>query len=289
MQLVRRGSSAGSRTITPGRACGRWGLCAASSLAALVILAGSWPITQLQAQGTTPTLTDPRLAVRTVVTGLTNPTTMAFIGPHDILVLEKSTGRVQRVMNGTIQTVLDLAVNFGSERGLLGIALHPDFPRDPGVYLYWTESSTGADTDVLSDTALLGNRVDRYVWNGSSLTHDLNLIRLRAIQADATNPVARGNHDGGVLAFAQEPRDRRHKDGDGEKADDEVKADTTRTRCRREDGSGRRQSSSSSSEISGAAVRCRTCPMVPLGREWTTISSADPSPMTRTSPGWCFG
>ena len=230
MQLVRRGSSAGSGTITPGRTCGRWGLCAASSLAALVILAGSWPITQLQAQGTTPTLTDPRLAVRTVVTGLTNPTTMAFIGPHDILVLEKTTGRVQRVMNGTIQTVLDLAVNFGSERGLLGIALHPDFPRDPGVYLYWTESSTGADTDVLSDTALLGNRVDRYVWNGSSLTHDLNLIRLRAIQADATNPVARGNHDGGVLAFAQEPGDRRHKDGDGEKADDQEKADTAQER-----------------------------------------------------------
>jgi hypothetical protein len=50
--------------------------------------------------------------------------------------------------------VLDLAVNFASERGLLGIALHPDFPTDPGVYLYWTESSTGADTGVLSETPL---------------------------------------------------------------------------------------------------------------------------------------
>ena len=96
--------------------------------------------------------------------------------------------------------VLDLAVNFGSERGLLGIALHPDFPANPGVYLYWTESTTGADTDVLSATPLLGNRVDRYVWNGSTLTFDHNLIRLRAIQQDAGQP-ERGNHDGGVLAF----------------------------------------------------------------------------------------
>jgi aldose sugar dehydrogenase len=149
-----------------------------------------------------PTLVDPRLNVRTVVSGLNSPTTMAFLGEGDILVLEKETGRVRRVMNGLIQsTVLDLAVNFGSERGLLGIALHPEFPTNPGVYLYWTESSTGNDTSVLSATSLLGNRVDRFTWDGSTLTLDENIIRLRAIQQDATNPVERGNHDGGVLRF----------------------------------------------------------------------------------------
>ena len=89
---------------------------------------------------------DPNLAVRTVATGLLAPTTMAFIGRNDMLVLEKITGTVQRVVNGVQSTVLDLAVNFSSERGLLGIALHPRFPRNPGVYLYWTESSTGSDT-----------------------------------------------------------------------------------------------------------------------------------------------
>jgi aldose sugar dehydrogenase len=97
-------------------------------------------------------------------------------------------------------TALDLAVNFGSERGLLGIALHPDFPIDPGVYLYWTESSTGTDTNALDETPLLGNRVDRFVWDGAALTLERNLIRLRAIQEDADQP-ARGNHDGGVLRF----------------------------------------------------------------------------------------
>ncbi|HSJ26868.1 MAG TPA: PQQ-dependent sugar dehydrogenase, partial [Acidimicrobiia bacterium] len=119
--------------------------------------------------------------------------------------------KVQRVVNGTVAaTVLDLAVNVGSERGLLGIALHPRFPRNPGVYLFWTESTTGADTDVLNQTPLLGNRVDRFAWDGSRLTFDRNLIRLRAIQQDAftiTTPFGtftqpeRGNHDGGVLRF----------------------------------------------------------------------------------------
>src|SRR5712692_7115706 len=96
---------------------------------------------KVQAAG--PAVLDPALAVRTVATGLVTPTTMAFLGANDFLVLEKNTGKVQRVINGVVQStpVLDLAVNFASERGLLGIALHPKFPRTPGVYLYWTEST----------------------------------------------------------------------------------------------------------------------------------------------------
>jgi aldose sugar dehydrogenase len=149
-----------------------------------------------------PTVLDPNLAVRTFVSGLNSPTSMAFLDENDALVLEKETGKVQRVTNGLISsTVLDLAVNFGSERGLLGIALHPRFPTNPGVYLYWTESSTGNDTSVLSEVPLLGNRVDRFIWTGSSLTMERNIIRLRSLQQDATNPVERGNHNGGVLRF----------------------------------------------------------------------------------------
>lgn len=153
------------------------------------------------AQSTGPEVLDPKLAVRTVVGGLVTPIQFAFIGPNDLLVLEKNTGQVHRVTGGVDQgVVLDLAVNFGSERGLLGVALHPDFPDDPGVYLYWTESTTGADTNVLSNTTLLGNRVDRYVWDGASLAFDHNLIQIRAIQQDAGQP-ERGNHDGGVITF----------------------------------------------------------------------------------------
>ena len=157
--------------------------------------------TPLRAQPAMPSVVDPNLAVRTVVGGLNQPTTMAFLGAHDFLVLEKATGRVQRVVNGAmVGPVLDLAVNFGSERGLLGIALHPRFPSNPGVYLYWTESTTGMDTNVLSNTSLLGNRVDRFTWDGATLTFDHNLIRIRAIQEDAGQP-PRGNHDGGVIKF----------------------------------------------------------------------------------------
>jgi glucose/arabinose dehydrogenase len=148
-----------------------------------------------------------------------------------MFVIEKNTGQVKLVVDGTVTaTVLDLAVNFASERGLLGIAVHPRFPRRPYVYLYWTcrtaappvdpfrpdartcdESAlAGEDTNAILQVPLLGNRVDRFVWNGSALTFDRNLISLRSFQADgapqpegqndaAQNPA--GNHNGGVIRF----------------------------------------------------------------------------------------
>jgi glucose/arabinose dehydrogenase len=171
---------------------------------AMVVLF-SVPRVRTLAQGSSgPEILVPDLAVRTVATGLALPTTMAFLGQDDIFVLEKSTGRVQRVRGGDIEsTVLDLNVNNASERGLLGVALHPEFPTPPWVYLYWTESISDADTIELNETSLLGNRVDRFAWNGTTLVFDRNLIRLRALQPIDLPRETRafGNHDGGVLRF----------------------------------------------------------------------------------------
>src|SRR5437867_141952 len=181
-----------------------------SRIVALMIVSTlviAFPARPASAQGTGPEMLDSRLDVRTLVSGLSQPTSFAFIGENDLLVLEKASGKVLRVMNGAIHsTVLDLAVNSASERGLLGIALHPNFPKHPWVYLYWTESSTGADSAALADVPLLGNHVDRFTWDGASLTFDQNIIRLHAFQNDATNGVMRGNHNGGVIRFGPDHR-----------------------------------------------------------------------------------
>jgi aldose sugar dehydrogenase len=218
------------------RAIRRVGWTVMSAAAALAVLVGS-AASPARAQ-TGPTVVDPNLGVRTAVSGLVTPSTLAFLGQNDFLVLEKNTGQVKRVVNGVVQSVvLDLSVNFASERGLLGIALHPDFPSNPGVYLYWSCRSTALldadpfrpeeqecsddpsamfgqpDTDDLLQVPLRGNRVDRFVWTGSNLVYDRNLIKLRAFQNDgAPEPPgqndqaqpARGNHDGGVLAFGRD-------------------------------------------------------------------------------------
>ena len=50
---------------------------------------------------------------------------MAFLGPEDILVTEKNTGNVIRVMNGVVsqQPLLHLNITKKDERGLLGLAI----------------------------------------------------------------------------------------------------------------------------------------------------------------------
>jgi glucose/arabinose dehydrogenase len=187
---------------------------------------------RLAAQSGGPTVAAPDLEVTTVISGLTTPIALSFLGSNDFLVLEKNTGRVVRVRDGVRDSVvLDLPVNFASERGLLGIALHPDFPRNPGVYLFWTCTApappadnpfaptmtecadapgSGPDTSNILQVPLLGNRVDRFTWDGSTLRFDRNIIRLRAFQNDAAptpsdqgdsaQPPA-GNHNGGVIRF----------------------------------------------------------------------------------------
>ena len=210
-----------TRTVWLSRVC--WGAVLAA--AALGAKSGA------QAQGAPPQMLDPRLHVRTVVSGLNVPISLAFLAPNDMLVLEKDTGQVKRVIDGIVtSTVLDLGVNRNSERGLLGIALHPKFPIDPGVYLYWTCRTTAPPTDPFFpdertcvdenmfaedrgdalEVPLLGNRVDRFVWDGGMLHFDRNLIMLRAFQNDgAASPPGqgdeaqppRGNHNGGVIRF----------------------------------------------------------------------------------------
>ena len=94
------------------------------------------------------TVNDPGLLVEVVATGLAQPTTMAFIADNDILVLQKANGQVRRIIGGVVQAapVLDVAVDSASERGLLGIALDPDFAVNRRVYLSYTESATTSDT-----------------------------------------------------------------------------------------------------------------------------------------------
>src|SRR5687767_11425310 len=122
-----------------------------SRLAAVVAALLTFAIapTGFAQEGEGPHLVDRNLIVDEVVGDLVTPIGVAFIGPDDMLVIEKNTGKVVRVTDGRVAgTVLDLSVNWASERGLLGITLHPDFPADPGVYLYWScRSAAALDAD----------------------------------------------------------------------------------------------------------------------------------------------
>ena len=89
-----------------------------------------------------PVVKDTNLKAELYTQGLNSPTSMAFLGPKDILVLEKDEGIVKRIINGNLvpQPLLQIPVAIKSERGMLGmdIAKHKNGPTY--VFLYYTES-----------------------------------------------------------------------------------------------------------------------------------------------------
>ncbi len=134
-----------------------------------------------------PSVIDSNFKVETVASGLSTPTTMAFLGPDDILVLQKNDGKVMRVLNGVLQAtpVLDVPVANNSERGLLGIVIVQSAPST-FVYLYFTEALNDGGTAI-------ANRVYRYTWNSVTGQLESPLPPLLSL------PVTPGpNHDGGV-------------------------------------------------------------------------------------------
>ena len=163
----------------PSRRAGVW--AAAIGLATLL----TTPPAEAQ-----PVLLDPSLQVETVVTGLSSPTTMAFLGPGEFLVLEKDTGRVFRILNGAknpATPVLTLPVENASERGLLGIAIDTSTNPDR-VFIYYTRDADDNGTPE-------ANRIARFDWDTGTLT----LINETVLRDLPGGPGP--NHDGGVLAL----------------------------------------------------------------------------------------
>jgi glucose/arabinose dehydrogenase len=133
-----------------------------------------------------PELNDPNLRIETVYEGLELPTSMAFLGVDDILVTEKDSGRVQRVVNGELQEqpVIDVQVANNDERGLLGIDIY-NTNNQRYVFLFFTESGGGEDGDDWSEgIEPSGTRLYRYNiaqgMGGLQLTDETLLLDLPA-------------------------------------------------------------------------------------------------------------
>jgi aldose sugar dehydrogenase len=132
---------------------------------------------------------DPRLKVELVTQGLRSPTSMAFLGPNDILVLEKESGTVQRIVNGKMlpQPLLQVPVSTTSERGMLGIATAKHSNGPTYVFLYYTKDGGGGRQS-------LANVLYRY-----ELSNDQQLVNPKLL---LNLPALRGpNHNGGKVVI----------------------------------------------------------------------------------------
>lgn len=139
-----------------------------------------------------PFLNDPDLKIEQVVDGLQLPTKMVFIAHNDILVLEKETGTVKRIVNGTLleKPLLDLNVATKVDRGLLGVSFSKNSDGTEYVFLYYTETRSKDREDIIDGKYPLGNRLYRYELENNKLVHPTLLLDL---------PVSPNRHPGGQI------------------------------------------------------------------------------------------
>lgn len=159
------------------------------TLLALVLMVGIIPV-EGQAQILPDSL--PKLALAPIVTaGLVQPLylTHAGDGSGRLFIVEQS-GRIRLLSQGSFQLApfLDISdlVLAGGERGLLGLAFHPDYARNGRLFVSYTRRPDGATVVAEYRRGAQGDQVDRQER------------RLMVV------PQPFANHNGGMIAFGPE-------------------------------------------------------------------------------------
>jgi glucose/arabinose dehydrogenase len=87
-----------------------------------------------------------RVEVEREVAGFGFAVNVAFAPDGTMYVADKDVGQIRIVRDGVLlpQPFVELPVLVSTnETGLLGVAVHPDFPTEPWVYAYFTDASDG--------------------------------------------------------------------------------------------------------------------------------------------------
>ena len=135
----------------------------------MILLAVAPFVLLATAQAEEPVLYDDGLVLETYASGFCcRPTGMEFVGDGDMLVLQKQ-GHVMLVRDGQLRPdpVLVVETTPVREMGLLGIAVAGEH-----VYLYYTVPDASGDP--------VSNRIERYTWDGNSLTDPSIIMELPA-------------------------------------------------------------------------------------------------------------
>jgi len=124
-----------------------------------------------------------------VASGISNPTVLAFAPDGRIFVAEQG-GKLLVIKNGALLPApfIQLSVNASGERGLIGIALDPNFATNKYIYLYYTVP-----------TGTIHNRVSRFTTNG-----DVALAGSEKIILELDPLSSATNHNGGAMQFGKD-------------------------------------------------------------------------------------
>jgi glucose/arabinose dehydrogenase len=124
-----------------------------------------------------------------VAIGISNPTVMEFAPDGRIFVAQQG-GSLRVIKNNSLLTTpfVTLNVNASGERGLIGIALDPDFATNNYIYLYYTVPGSS-----------IHNRVSRFTADG-----DVALLNSEMIVLELDPLSGATNHNGGAMHFGKD-------------------------------------------------------------------------------------
>jgi len=165
--LLRLGRNVSVTSQNDSREVGSVGLLDASVksvwcavLIALALLAGACGDTGGESStSASPTTVPPTASHRatTVVEGLRIPWEMRFLPDGKLLVTEREGGVVLAdVTSGEVIEVGRIDVLAQGEGGLMGLALDPDFPGTPSIYVSYTHAQSGGSQNRVSQFTLSG-------------------------------------------------------------------------------------------------------------------------------------
>jgi aldose sugar dehydrogenase len=132
-----------------------------------------------------PKIFDLKLDAEVVYQGLDLPISLAFLGPNDILVLEKNKGTVQRIVNGVKvgEPLIDLDVASKTDnQGLLGIAVQKNSnktqssTKEETTYVFLYFSAMEKDSNNATGKKSLRNMLYRYEFSNNALLHPKLLL-----------------------------------------------------------------------------------------------------------------
>ena len=128
-----------------------------------------------------------------LVASLAGPTALAFT-PDGRMLVTTQAGTVRVVKNQVLMQVVALNISSrvcsNSERGLLGVAVDPNFATNGYVFLYYSFKKTG------TCDATTVNRVSRWVMTGDTLAGETVLVD--------NIPSPAGNHNAGDVEFGKD-------------------------------------------------------------------------------------
>jgi len=142
-----------------------------------------------------PTMTNTHFSIERTFSANFEPSSMAFVGQDDMLILDRDVGKVYRVTHGVKSPpLLDVNVGTAGYRGLLGVVATANEKESIKVFLYFTETSKNdGDDDSKNSVDPLGNRLYRYDLVDNRLINPKLLLDLPALPGP--------RHAGGVVAI----------------------------------------------------------------------------------------